>query len=175
MGDKKQKSSPPPVGGEGVDLAEVERLLDFMEKHGLEEFEYERGGFRIRLKKPGAHALPRHSAVPEILVANPGPATEAPPAAAPVREASAEGARSDDLHVVKSPIVGTFYESPAPEAPAFVRVGERVQPGKVLCIIESMKLMNEIEAEVSGILESKLVMNGQPVEYGEALFAIRTV
>ena len=76
---------------------------------------------------------------------------------------------------MKSPIVGTFYESPSPEAQPFVRVGERVQPGKVLCIIESMKLMNEIEAETSGIIESKLVMNGQPVEYGEALFAVRAV
>ena len=77
--------------------------------------------------------------------------------------------------LVKSPIVGTFYEGPSPGAPPFVRVGERVQPGKVLCIIESMKLMNEIEAETSGIVESKLVMNGQPVEYGEALFAVRAV
>jgi len=77
--------------------------------------------------------------------------------------------------LVKSPIVGTFYESPAPDAPAFVRVGERIQVGKVLCIIESMKLMNEIESEVSGIVETKLVMNGQPVEYGEALFGIRTI
>jgi acetyl-CoA carboxylase biotin carboxyl carrier protein len=76
---------------------------------------------------------------------------------------------------VKSPIVGTFYEAPSPGAAAFVRVGERIQPGKVLCIIESMKLMNEIEAETAGIIESRLVRNGQPVEYGEALFAIRTV
>src|ERR1039458_1740428 len=80
-----------------------------------------------------------------------------------------------NLVLVKSPIVGTFYEAASPEAPPFVRVGERVQPGKVLCIIESMKLMNEIESETSGIIESKLVMNGQPVEYGEALFAVRTV
>src|ERR1017187_8856945 len=79
-----------------------------------------------------------------------------------------------NLLLVRSPIVGTFYEGSAPGSPPFVRVGERVQPGKVLCIIESMKLMNEIEAEVSGIVESKLVMNGQPVEYGEALFAIRS-
>ena len=79
------------------------------------------------------------------------------------------------LILVKSPIVGTFYESGSPGSPPFVRVGERVQPGKVLCIIESMKLMNEIEAETSGIIESKLVMNGQPVEYGEALFAVRAV
>jgi acetyl-CoA carboxylase biotin carboxyl carrier protein len=71
--------------------------------------------------------------------------------------------------------VGTFYECPSPGAPPFVRVGERIQPGKILCIIESMKLMNEIEAEVAGVIESKLVMNGQPVEYGEALFAVRAV
>ncbi len=77
--------------------------------------------------------------------------------------------------LVKSPIVGTYYECPSPGAPPFVRVGERVQPGKVLCIIESMKLMNEIEAETAGIVESKLVLNGQPVEYGEALFAVRPV
>jgi acetyl-CoA carboxylase biotin carboxyl carrier protein len=80
-----------------------------------------------------------------------------------------------NLILVKSPIVGTFYESPSPGSAPFVRVGERVQPGKVLCIIESMKLMNEIEAETSGIVESRLVMNGQPVEYGEALFAVRAV
>jgi len=80
-----------------------------------------------------------------------------------------------DLVTVKAPIVGTFYESASPGSPPFVRVGETVQPGKVLCIIESMKLMNEIEAEIAGMIESKLVPNGQPVEYGEALFAIRPV
>jgi acetyl-CoA carboxylase biotin carboxyl carrier protein len=77
--------------------------------------------------------------------------------------------------LVRSPIVGTYYEAAAPGAPSFVRVGDAVEPGQVLCIIESMKLMNEIEAETSGIVESKLVLNGQPVEYGEALFGIRTV
>src|ERR1019366_5929484 len=98
--------------------------------------------------------------------------------ALPAMEATKEkGEQPHDpnLVLVKSPIVGTFYEAASPEAPPFVRVGERVQPGKVLCIIESMKLMNEIESETSGIIESKLVMNGQPVEYGEALFAVRTV
>jgi acetyl-CoA carboxylase biotin carboxyl carrier protein len=81
---------------------------------------------------------------------------------------------SDSSHVlVKSPIVGTYYESPSPDAPSFVRVGDSVEPGQVLCIIESMKLMNEIEAEVAGVIASKLVENGRPVEYGEALFAIR--
>ena len=91
------------------------------------------------------------------------------------REKPEKPAVDPNLVLVKSPIVGTFYEGASPDAPPFVAVGERVQPGKVLCIIESMKLMNEIEAEHSGILESRLVLNGQPVEYGEALFAIRTV
>jgi acetyl-CoA carboxylase biotin carboxyl carrier protein len=88
-----------------------------------------------------------------------------------------EAAKTADanLVLVKSPIVGTFYEGASPGAPPFVAIGDRVQPGKVVCIIESMKLMNEIEAEASGVIEQKLVMNGQPVEYGEALFAIRAV
>jgi acetyl-CoA carboxylase biotin carboxyl carrier protein len=93
----------------------------------------------------------------------------------PAYEAPKEKPADPNLVLVKSPIVGTFYESASPAAPPFVRVGEKVEPGKVLCIIESMKLMNEIEAETSGIIESKLVMNGQPVEYGEALFAVRAV
>src|SRR5262249_61617976 len=101
-------------------------------------------------------------------------ATLAPPAPPPPIE-TPKDKTDPNMVLVKSPIVGTFYESASPGAPPFVRVGERVQPGKVLCIIESMKLMNEIEAEVTGIIESKLVKNGQPVEYGEALFAIRAV
>lgn len=92
-------------------------------------------------------------------------------------EASKPAKAADDpaLKLVKSPIVGTFYESPSPGSPAFVRIGETVQPGRVLCIIESMKLMNEIEAEFAGVIESRLVPSGQPVEYGEALFAIRAL
>jgi acetyl-CoA carboxylase biotin carboxyl carrier protein len=104
--------------------------------------------------------------------AEPAPAPAGSPA--PLKEPPKEPGVDPNLQLVRSPIVGTFYESSAPGSPPFVRVGERVQLGKVLCIIESMKLMNEIEAEVSGIVESKLVMNGQPVEYGEALFAIRS-
>jgi len=106
--------------------------------------------------------------------AQPAPAT-ASPAAPPTHEAPKEKPSDPTQVLVKSPIVGTFYEGPAPGAPPFVQVGSRVQAGQVLCIIESMKLMNEIESEASGIVESKLVMNGQPVEYGEALFAVRGV
>ena len=115
------------------------------------------------------------AAAPAV-AAHPAIPAAAPGAAETVKTSGGSKPGSDPgLTLVKSPIVGTFYEAPSPEAKVFVNIGDRVQPGKVLCIIESMKLMNEIEAEVSGIVESKLVKNGQPVEYGEALFAIRAV
>jgi len=136
----------------------------------------QRGDNRVRIRRSVAghqEVVLAHSAAP--LPAHPAPAHAAAPASSPppAKEPSKEPGADPNLLLVRSPIVGTFYEASTPGSPPFVRVGERVQPGKVLCIIESMKLMNEIEAEVSGIVESKLVMNGQPVEYGEALFAIR--
>jgi acetyl-CoA carboxylase biotin carboxyl carrier protein len=145
-------------------------LINLAAETGVAELEVQRGDNRVRIRRAG---FP--SATQEILMApaqatiSPAPALEAP------RERPEKPAVDPNLVLVKSPIVGTFYEGASPEAPPFVAVGERVQPGKVLCIIESMKLMNEIEAEHSGIIESRLVLNGQPVEYGEALFAIRTV
>jgi acetyl-CoA carboxylase biotin carboxyl carrier protein len=157
---------------------EIRELIALATETGIAELEVQRGDNRVRIRR-GSFAAPQ-----EIVLAAPSyaaafaPHAFAPPAAPPAMEASQEkGEQPHDpnLVLVKSPIVGTFYESASPEAPPFVRIGERVQPGKVLCIIESMKLMNEIESETSGIIESKLVMNGQPVEYGEALFAVRTV
>jgi acetyl-CoA carboxylase biotin carboxyl carrier protein len=136
-------------------------------EEGVAELEVQRGENRVRIRRYVSAA--RDAASPAIAGA---PATPAPTFREPPET---EGAADPNLVLVKSPIVGTFYEGPSPGAPPFVRVGERIQPGKVLCIIESMKLMNEIEAESTGILESKLVQNGQPVEYGEALFAIRPV
>jgi len=150
---------------------EIRELIKLATDTGIAELEVQRGENRVRIRRAG-FAAPQ-----EFVVAAPAAAAVAPPAAAsPVKEEPPAPQGVDpNLALVKSPIVGTFYESPSPGAPPFVRAGERVQPGKVLCIIESMKLMNEIEAEISGIVESKLVMNGQPVEYGEALFAIRAV
>jgi acetyl-CoA carboxylase biotin carboxyl carrier protein len=157
----------------GADIAFLERMLAFMEQHGLEEFEYENAGLRVRLRKPTANT--HHSgsarglaslAPPEILVGGSSASTAAPPA-------SAE-AVSEDLHVVKSPIVGTFYEAPNPGAEPFVKAGDQVTVGQVLCIIEAMKLMNEIESDAAGEIIRRYVENGQPVEYGETLFAIRT-
>jgi acetyl-CoA carboxylase biotin carboxyl carrier protein len=99
----------------------------------------------------------------------------APPAIEPPSSSTQAAKQPDSLIYVKSPIVGTFYEASSPDAPPFVKIGDHVTPGKVLCIIESMKLMNEIEADVAGVVETKLVQNAQAVEYGEALFGIRPV
>ncbi len=163
---------------------EIRELIALAAETGVAELEVQRGDARVRIRR-AAFAAPQ-----EIVVASTAytatPAVAAPatiPAPTPALAAAAgteavkpeKPAADPNLVLVKSPIVGTYYESPAPDAAPFVGTGERVQPGKVLCIIESMKLMNEIEAEVSGIVESKLVRNGQPVEYGEALFAIRTI
>jgi acetyl-CoA carboxylase biotin carboxyl carrier protein len=174
---KKAKQEP---GGDfvvGVNLAEVERLLAFMQNHGLEEFEYQQGSVHIRLKKAMA-ALPASSAPASAGTSH---AVHAAPTgslsalAAPVPHAQGvPTAPAEDLHIVKSPIVGTFFASPSPEAEAFVTVGSRVEAGQVLCIIEAMKLMNEIEADVGGELARVFVENGHPVEYGEPLFGIRT-
>jgi acetyl-CoA carboxylase biotin carboxyl carrier protein len=156
-----------------VTLDEIRELIQLVAETGVAELEVQRGENRVRIRRtlggevhdimvPG-----QLSAIKSVSGATPAPhkpASEPEPAEA-----------EKDLVTVKSPIVGTFYESASPGAPPFVRVGETVQPGKVLCIIESMKLMNEIEAEIGGVIVSKLVPNGQPVEYGEALFAVRPV
>ena len=153
-------------------IDEIRELIALVTETGVAELELQRGNDRVRIRRAPEGmqeiVLPAHAGAPHLR-ANTAPA--APAEAEPAKPAGPD----PSLVLVKSPIVGTFYEASAPGTPPFVRVGETVQPGKVLCIIESMKLMNEIESEVSGVVESKLVMNGQPVEYGEALFAIRTV
>ena len=145
-----------------------------MTEHNLEEFEYSRGDLSIRFRKPSAGvavAAPRVMAVPEIIVPGSPEATlQAVPAAA---GATAEARSTEDLHLIKSPIVGTFYGSPSPGAEAFVKVGAFVETGQTLCIVEAMKLMNEIESDVSGEVIRIFMENGQPVEYGQPLFGIR--
>ena len=157
---------------------EIRELIHLTAETGIAELEVQRGENRVRIRRAGFPAAAQEivlSGAPAVAPAGGAPVAAVAAAAMEAREKPEKPAPDPNLVLVKSPIVGTFYESPSPGAPAFVSVGERVQPGKVLCIIESMKLMNEIEAEHSGILESRLVLNGQPVEYGEALFAIRTV
>ena len=147
---------------------EIRELINLAAETGIAELEVQRGENRVRIRR-AAFAAPQEFAVAPAPAPLPPSPSEAP------KDKGHDQPPDPNLTLVKSPIVGTFYEAASPGAAPFVRVGERVQPGKVLCIIESMKLMNEIEAETSGIVESKLVMNGQPVEYGEALFAIRAV
>jgi len=169
---KSSKSSASP-SFEKPEIHQIEELLRFMGEHNLEEFEYSRGDLRIRLRKPSAGAAygtPRILAAPEIIVANPLVPAES---TTPATQAASEGRSSEDLHLVKSPIVGTFYGSPSPGAEAFVKVGAFVEAGQTLCIVEAMKLMNEIESDESGEVVRIFAENGQPVEYGQPLFGIR--
>jgi len=159
---------------------EIRELINLASETGIAELEVQRGDDRVRIRRAPFAATqeimfaPQSAAMPQAVPAAVAAAAPGQTSTTPA-EKLLEKPVDTGVTLVKSPIVGTFYEGPSPGAPPFVRVGERVQPGKVLCIIESMKLMNEIEAEVAGIVESKLVINGQPVEYGEALFAIRSV
>ncbi len=164
-------------------IEEIKELLQIFTESGVAEIELQRGENRLRIRRSATNQeIVVPVAQPMVAAATgaaPVPVSAAPPAAPPSQApnpatVTPKAPEPDSGHVlVKSPIVGTFYESPAPGAAAFVKVGDPVEPGQVLCIIESMKLMNEIESEVSGIVASKLVENGRPVEYGEALFAIR--
>jgi acetyl-CoA carboxylase biotin carboxyl carrier protein len=174
MKRKKPSKSSASSSFDSPEIQQIEHLLRFMGEHNLEEFEYSRGDLRIRLRKPStgaAYGIPRGLAAPEIIVAGPSLAPVA--AASPAAQATPEGRPTDDLHLVKSPIVGTFYGSPSPGAEAFVKVGAFVEAGQTLCVVEAMKLMNEIESDESGEVVRIFVENGQPVEYGQPLFGIR--
>jgi acetyl-CoA carboxylase biotin carboxyl carrier protein len=168
---------PEPAGASedlGLPLDQVRTLIDLLEERGLEEFELERAGLRIRIKRRGAPAAP--APVFESYIASapnsmPNAAT-APRSAEPAAAADL-GPGLEEAHLIKSPIVGTFYAAPRPDAPPFVRLGDAVEVGQVLCIVEAMKLMNEIESDTAGEIVRIYVENGQPVEYGELLFAIR--
>lgn len=154
---------------------ELKELIEFLIEKDISEFELEQGDVKVRIKRgaegstPVMHYVPVPGAQPSGL---PQPAAHAgtgsvasPPAPAPEQE--------ENLQTVKSPIVGTFYESPSPGSPAFVKIGDQINVGQVLCIIEAMKLMNEIESEHAGEIVKRLVSNGQPVEYGQPLFLVR--
>jgi acetyl-CoA carboxylase biotin carboxyl carrier protein len=151
---------------------EIKELIDFISHSNFVEFELEREGFKIKLVKADSRAAaPAPVAIP-VAVPHPGSAASLP-AAAPVAVPPPAAAAGSALHEVKSPLVGTFYRSPSPEAPPFTEVGRTVKTGQVLCIVEAMKLMNEIDSDADGVIEEVLVSNGQPVEYGEVLFRIR--
>jgi acetyl-CoA carboxylase biotin carboxyl carrier protein len=166
-----------------VDLNQLKQLLDLVKEHDLAEFEVEHDGLRLRVKKNGAGAHVVMAPMPAAAASAAAPVAGAPTAvplpAQPVAGASAPAAAPApedeiELAIVKSPIVGTFYRSSEPGAASFVEVGASVKKGDVLCIIEAMKLMNEIDSEYDGEVANIYVENGQPVQYGERLFAIRT-
>jgi acetyl-CoA carboxylase biotin carboxyl carrier protein len=166
-----------------MDFSDIERILELVRQHDLAEFEMEREGLKVRVRKAGApptfHAAPMPG-MPMVPMPPPpaaAPASSLPayaPAEAAVRADAEAEPESLELAVVKSPIVGTFYRAPEPGAPAFVDIGQRVKKDQVLCIIEAMKLMNEITSEYDGEVVTAYVENGKPVQYGERLFAIKT-
>jgi acetyl-CoA carboxylase biotin carboxyl carrier protein len=160
---------------------ELKELIDFLIEKDISEFELERGDVKVRIKRGAdaaapviAHAVP---IAPMTMASTAQAVTHSSAPAAPAPAASsgtaAPAPAEEELHTVKSPIVGTFYEAPGPGALPFVKPGDQVAAGQVLCIIEAMKLMNEIESDTSGEIVKVLVNNGQPVEYGQPLFAIR--
>ncbi len=155
---------------------ELKELIEFLIEKDIAEFELERGDVKVKIKRAAesvAAALPD----PRFIAVQPTPALAPASVPGPGRidlTASAVAPEPEEaLHIVKSPIVGTFYESPSPGSPPFVKVGDALEVGQVLCIVEAMKLMNEIECDVAGELVKKLVANGQPIEYGQELFAVR--
>jgi len=157
-----------------ADLEEIHRVLTFMAEHGLEEVDYQRGDFRVRLKRQGVPGMGPAAPTPAPAPSRRVHASEPAPASETVTRApAAPPPPAENLHNVKSPIVGTFYSAPAPDAPPFVKVGDTVKRGQVLCIIEAMKLMNEIEADQPGEIVRVFVETGHPVEYGQPLFALR--
>ena len=159
---------------------EIKELIEFLIEKDIAEFELERGDVKVRIKR--AAPEPPQPVERIISVPAPGPAVHMPIAHAQGPAATAGHAvappaappeKKEDLHMVKSPMVGTYYESPSPGSPPFVKPGDSIETGQVLCIVEAMKLMNEIEADVSGEVVQILVKNGQPIEYGQDLFAVR--
>jgi acetyl-CoA carboxylase biotin carboxyl carrier protein len=175
-GSKQDKSTGAEVAREesGMDenkLEELRELVDFLKANGIAEFDMERADLKVRIKFAGA-AGPSAAdlALARQMIAGAEGGSTPAPAAVP---AAAAAEPEEKFHEVKSPIVGTFYESPSPGSPAFVKVGDQVEVGQVLCIVEAMKLMNEIESDVAGEVVKRIAAGGQPVEYGQPLFAIR--
>lgn len=145
-----------------MDLRKLKKLIDLVQESGIGELEITEGEEKVRIVRSGAHAQ----------LAAPATAQAAPAEAPAVAVAAEPGPPPPQEHVVKAPMVGTFYRAPSPDAKAFVEVGQNVKEGQTICVIEAMKLMNEIEADATGVIRAIMVENGQPVEYGQPLFII---
>jgi acetyl-CoA carboxylase biotin carboxyl carrier protein len=163
---------------DGNKLEELRALVEFLKANEIAEFDMEQADLKVRIKFAGEPAAASAGGfdMAQLSRMMASASTPAAPASAPAHVASAAEATvpaEEVLHEVKSPIVGTFYESPSPGAAAFVKVGDQVEVGQVLCIVEAMKLMNEIESDVAGEVVKRIAASGQPVEYGQPLFAIR--
>jgi acetyl-CoA carboxylase biotin carboxyl carrier protein len=160
-------------------MDELKELIELLRENGLAELELERHGFRVRLRREGTVSVTQPetfvSGAASVQVAKPAPASisAAAPPSHPGARAETAASEDQDLHIIPSPIVGTFYRSPSPSADPFVKIGSNVEPETVVCIIEAMKLMNEIQAETTGQVVKVYVENGQPVEYGQPLFGIK--
>ena len=157
-----------------MDSNELKELMQFISSSNFVEFEMEQEGFKLRLIKAGSRPEPHLDGRPGQSAGSGQPGTIEPaqvviPAEAP----TVQPVVTEKLHEIRSPIVGTFFRSPSPDAPAYVEVGDRVKKGQILCIVEAMKLMNDIESDVAGEIVQAFPSNGQPVEYGEVLFGIR--
>ena len=153
-----------------MDLKDIKAIIDLMRKNSVSEFELEKEGFKIRLKRAGSGNIPasQYDDVPAVTYAPVNPAVQALPPAVPSVQATNEVE-------IKSPMIGTFYRSPSPESVSYVEVGTEVNPETVVCIIEAMKVMNEIKAEVKGVITQVLVENAKPVEFGQPMFKVRPV
>jgi acetyl-CoA carboxylase biotin carboxyl carrier protein len=158
-----------------MDLDQLKQILDLVRQHELSEFEVEHDGLRLKIRKdPAGHVAAVPAMAPASAAAAAHSATQAPSPAGSAAPTAAPEAEGIELAIVKSPIVGTFYRASEPDAASFVEVGSLIKKGQVLCIIEAMKLMNEIDSEYDGEIMNIYVENGQPVQYGERLFAVRT-
>jgi acetyl-CoA carboxylase biotin carboxyl carrier protein len=156
-----------------VNLKEIKELIRLISERGFTEFEIEREGFRMRIIRSNNPGPASQAAPPTIM---PQPNTQAPIQSAPSQSTPPPEERQPEeaLHIIKSPLVGTFYRSPSPNSEPFVKVGDRIEPETIVCIVEAMKLMNNIQSEISGVVAKIYAENGQPVEYGQPLFGVKT-
>lgn len=160
------------IGLKSVELKDIKAIIDLMKKNSVLEFELEKQDFKIRLKRGmnGGNPVAQYDDAPPIVYAGPAPAI---PAAAGAPPAAPAAPAAENEGEIKSPMIGTFYRTPSPESAAYVEVGTEVNPDTVVCIIEAMKVMNEIKAEVKGVITQVLVENAKPVEFGQPLFKVR--